>query len=72
MADPPRNIRTLFNSGKQLLQQVEGSHDIASSAYQENLRTAITTFEECRKLADNISLFSQNESLEDIASGDLQ
>ena len=72
MADSPQNMRTLFNSGNQLRQQLEISYDTSSSAYTENLQAAISTFSECRRLADEISLFSQNETLEDIASGDLQ
>lgn len=72
MADSPRSIRTLFNSGNQLRQQLETSYDTSSSTYSENLRAAISTFSECRRLADEISMFSQNETLEDVASGDLQ
>ncbi|KAI9877075.1 MAG: Immunoglobulin (CD79A) binding protein 1 [Pleopsidium flavum] len=72
MTDSPRNVRTLFDSGNRQRKQLESSYDANSSTYQENLRAAISTFEECRRLADEISLFSQNESLEDISSGDLQ
>ncbi len=72
MADSPRNIRALFSSGNHLRQEVEASYDINSSIYEENLRAALSTFEECRRLAGEISLFSQNETLDDISSGDLQ
>lgn len=72
MTDSPRNVRTLFDSGNRQREHLESSYDSNSSTYQGNLRAAISTFEECRRLADELSLFSQNESLEDISSGDLQ
>lgn len=72
MADSPHNIRTLFDSVNQLREQLETSDDTTSTTYLETFRAAISTFLECRRLADELSLFSQNESLEDIASGDLQ
>ena len=70
--DQPTNIRTLFASAKALRKQLNASPEPTSSAYQENLRAAITSFDECRKLADQIALFSPNETQDDISSGDLQ
>ena len=66
------NIRTLFKSGKAQRKQLESSPDTISALYQDNLQSAIAAFETCRTLADRISLFSQNETEEDISSGDLQ
>lgn len=70
--DPPRNVRSLFDLGNRQRKQLESSYDTNSPSYQETLRAAISTFEECRILADATSLFSPNENLEDISSGDLQ
>lgn len=71
MAESQTNIRTLFAKAKLLQKQLE-SLESTSQIYQENLQSAISTLEECRKLADKVSLFSPNESADDISSGDLQ
>ncbi|MCJ1252248.1 hypothetical protein MMC24_000052 [Lignoscripta atroalba] len=72
MTDPqPTNIKTLFTTAKGLRKQL-GSWGTTSETYQENLQSAIATFEECRRLADQVSLFSPNETEDDISSGDLQ
>jgi len=70
MAD--QNIRTLFRSAESKRDRVETSRDSSSPTYRENLAAAIATFEDCRQLADRLSLFSPNETLEDVATGDLQ
>ena len=67
-----QSIRMLFRSAEIKRDGVENVRDISSSAYRENIAAAIATFEECRMLADRLSLFSPNETLEDIATGDLE
>ena len=66
------SIRTLFASARSQRKQLEQSSDPTTTIYQENLQVAIATLEECRNTADRLSLFSPNETEEDIASGDLQ
>lgn len=66
------DIRTLFTSAKSQRKELESSADPTGYAYQENLQAAITSLEKCRKIADRISLFSPNETEDDIPSGDLQ
>lgn len=70
--DTDTNIRTLFTSAKNQRKELESFSEPTSSVYQENLQAAITSLEECRKIADRISLFSPNETEDDISSGDLQ
>jgi len=70
MAD--QSIKSLFSSAENQRQSIEASWDSNSSTYQENLASAITIYDDCLKLADRISLFSPNETLEDLVSGDLQ
>jgi hypothetical protein len=67
-----QNIRTLFRSAESKRDAVETYRDNSSSTYRENLAAAIATFVDCRQFADRLSLFSPNETLEDIATGDLQ
>ena len=70
--DTDINIRTLFTSAKTQRKELESFSDPTSSIYQENLQAAIKSLEGCRKIADRISLFSPNETEDDISSGDLQ
>lgn len=66
------NIRTVFASARDQRKQLESFPSSNSAVYQENLQAAIASLEECRKIADRVSLFSQNETEDDITSGDLQ
>ena len=71
MAESQSNIRSLFSRAQLLRRQLD-SLETTTQLYQENLQTAISTLEACRQLADNVSLFSPNETQDDISSGDLQ
>ena len=66
------NLRTLFASTRSQRKTIESGVEPDSVTYQENMHAAIATLEECRRLADSLSLFSSNETEDDIASGDLQ
>ncbi|TAQ86793.1 hypothetical protein B7494_g4870 [Chlorociboria aeruginascens] len=70
MAD--QSIRSLFYSAERQRKDIEQSWDSNTATYQQNLAAAIATYEECLQLSDRLSLFSPNETLEDITSGDLQ
>lgn len=70
MAD--QSIKSLFSSAELQRKDIESSWDSNTAAYQQNLVAAIATYEDCLQLADRLSLFSVNESLEDLTSGDLQ
>lgn len=67
-----QSIRVLFRTAESKREQVETFQYSSGSAFGESLTAAIAAFEECRQLADHLSLFSPNETLEDIATGDLQ
>ena len=71
------SIRTLFKAFQTRQKALESSPQPNRSQpdyalYQENLHAAIATLDECRKLADRLSLFSSNETKDDIASSDLE
>lgn len=72
MADSPQSLRSLFASGKAQRKALESAIGTSSSEYQENLQAAIATFEACQSLVGQASLFSRNETVDDIASGDLE
>lgn len=66
------SIRTLFTHAKSQRTDLESAPSTTSFAYQENLQAAIHSLETCRQIADRLSLFSSNETVEDLSSGDLQ
>ncbi|RKF64188.1 Uncharacterized protein C63.05 [Erysiphe neolycopersici] len=70
MAD--QSIKTLFNFGENHRKQLDSAWDSNSSEYQQSVSNAITNYEECLKLIDRLSLFSPNETLEDLTANDLQ
>lgn len=72
MATQPRSLRGFFAEAEQKRRSLEQSSSTVSETYQENLASAIVSFEECLKVANEVSLFSPNETLEDINSGDLE
>jgi immunoglobulin-binding protein 1 len=68
----PQNLRTLFASAEAQRKQLESAIETSSSAYQKSLGVVIATYDECRRFADDVSLFSPNETIDDVPSGDLQ
>jgi immunoglobulin-binding protein 1 len=70
--EEPKTIRALFLTAERLRNDLSASYDSNSPTYQENLTTAITTYESCLTLAEQVSLFSPNESLDDVSSSDIQ
>lgn len=67
-----QNIKSLFSSAERQRKDIEASWDSNTAEYQQNLAAAIKTYDDCLKLADRLSLFSPNETLEDVTSSDLQ
>ena len=72
MADEDRSLRSVHQEAEQKRNTLENSFDRNSSAFQDNLHSAIQLHERCLNIADQISLFSPNETLEDIGTADLQ
>lgn len=73
MADSEqRSLRSVYSDAEGKRQSIENSFDTNSASFQDSLTTAIQLYEECIKIAEQISLFSPNESLEDIGTADLQ
>ncbi|PSN62209.1 hypothetical protein BS50DRAFT_578056 [Corynespora cassiicola Philippines] len=71
-SEEPQSIRALFLRAERARQSLAATPDSNSPSYQENLLAAIATYEACLRAADQVSLFSPNETLDDISSGDLQ
>jgi immunoglobulin-binding protein 1 len=72
MADEPQSLRGLFSRAERGREDLSSSYESNTPTFQENLSAIIATYEECLKIAQQVSLFSPNETLEDISSSDLQ
>ncbi|KAI0396322.1 TAP42-like family protein [Xylariaceae sp. FL0594] len=69
--EEPMTLKSIFRSAEEKRLAVEGSYEMTSPTYQEDVAAALKSYEECIQIMDKISLFSRNESLEDIATSDL-
>ncbi|KAI0401012.1 TAP42-like family protein [Xylaria palmicola] len=71
MAEESRTLKSVFQSAEGKRLAVEASFEMTAPAYQEDVAAALKSYEECIHIIDKISLFSRNESLEDISTSDL-
>ncbi|KAI1335862.1 TAP42-like family protein [Xylariaceae sp. FL0016] len=71
MADEPRTLKSAFRTAEQKRLALEGSLDTTAPSYKDDLAQALHGYEECVEIIYKISLFSPNESLEDLATSDL-
>lgn len=72
MATPPQTLRGLFREAEDRRRSLNDFSSTVSDAFQENLASAITSYEASLKVANEVALFSPNETLEDINSRDLE
>jgi tetratricopeptide (TPR) repeat protein len=72
MADEQRSLRSVHTTAERNRSDLDARADSNSEAFQDKLSTTIKLYEECLEIAQRVSLFSPNESLEDINSTDLQ
>ncbi|KAJ5488934.1 hypothetical protein N7539_003824 [Penicillium diatomitis] len=67
-----QSLRSLFQSAKDAKAGLESRGDTNSQEYQDAVNTAIAKFGECQRQVSVLSLFSSNEPLDDISTGDVQ
>ncbi|KAI1916607.1 Type 2A phosphatase-associated protein 42 [Ophidiomyces ophidiicola] len=72
MDEEPKSLQILFSSAKAQKKSLESAPNTNDEAYQDQLDSTLQLFETCHKLIAKLSLFSPNESLEDITTADLQ
>ncbi|KAL8832794.1 MAG: hypothetical protein Q9170_004739 [Blastenia crenularia] len=70
--DQQSSLRSLFTTANNQRHKLAAIPDSSSSTYQDNLRSAIAVFNECRQLTERLAVLSPNETEDDIPSGDLQ
>ena len=71
MAEESQSLRSLFEEAERLRSTLDTFPNSNSSTFQEALAKSIERYERCAQAANHVSLFSPNESAEDVATGDL-
>lgn len=66
------SIRSLFDAADAAKEELRGPYDSNSGHYQQSLQTAITKYQKCKDLINQASIFSLNESLEELSTSDLR
>ena len=72
MSNEDQSIRGLFAKAERAREELGEAYEPNSPTYQENLEKTIATYIQCLKKTEDFSLFSPNETLEDISSSDIQ
>jgi hypothetical protein len=67
-----QSLRSLFTSAKEAKAALESRGDTNTESYRDAVNAAITKFHECQRQVSILSLFSSNESLDDVSTGDIQ
>ena len=65
-------LREKYDFAERLCKELDDLYDSRDKAYQENLLSAIAAYRECADLIERMSLFSANESLEEVATGEMR
>lgn len=70
--DENDTIRSLFDSGDALRQKLDQFPNSNTAEYQRTLSQALSKYLKCKNFINQASLFSLNESLDDVTSGDIR
>ena len=71
MADyEPNSLRTLFAAVCSLRKQLE-TLSSTSQQYHDAIQSALSRLQSCQELADSLSLFSSNETIDDVSTSDI-
>lgn len=70
--EEPQSLRSLFDSAKEQKNSLGSRGDTNTETYRDEVNAAISRFQECQRQVSILSLFSSNELLEDVSTGDLQ
>lgn len=69
--DEPRTLKSIFADAEEKRHALENTYEAASPRYKDDLSAAIDDYLECLQLISKLSIFSPNESVEDISTSDL-
>lgn len=71
MTDDSQSLRSLYDDAQRLRSSLDQTSGSSSIPFQDTLSQALALYEQCLKVSQQVSLFSPNESLEDVSTGDL-
>ncbi|KAK3318447.1 TAP42-like protein [Apodospora peruviana] len=69
--DEPRSLKEIFADADSKRLSLEQAHDTTSDSYTETVSAAVKGYQDCLRLINTFSIFSPNETLEDISTSDL-
>ncbi|KAL9071446.1 MAG: hypothetical protein Q9157_005459 [Trypethelium eluteriae] len=72
MDEEPQTLSGLTTDAEKRRAELESVINANTAAFQQNLSSAIAVYDRCLKVADQVSLFSPNETLEDVSSKDIE
>src|ERR1700712_1746769 len=72
MESNSRSLQEAFAEAESRRTKLDEYPSTSAPDYQAALVSTLSSYVECQQIIDRISLFSPNESLEDIASSELQ
>ncbi|GAM85066.1 hypothetical protein ANO11243_030690 [Dothideomycetidae sp. 11243] len=72
MDDEDVSLSSLFASAEINRQKLERLSNANVPAYQDLLQSTISSYLQCSNIADRVSLFSSNETLDDVSTSDIQ
>ena len=67
-----QTLRSVFSSAKEDKISLESRGDTNTEAYRDLVNATIAKFQECQRQVSVVSLFSSNESIDDLSTEDIQ
>lgn len=67
-----QSLKECFRDAEISRKNLENVPSFTTETSQTLVASAVSKYQQCLKIADQVSLFSPNELLEDVSSGDLQ
>ena len=67
-----QSLKSIFGDAENKRKLLDGISDRNSLEHQNTLIAAIRLYRDASKLADSLSIFSLNETIDDISTNDLQ
>lgn len=67
-----QNLRSVFSSAKEDKASLDSRGDTTTETYRDLVNATIAKFQECQRQVSIVSLFSSNESIDDLSTEDIQ
>ncbi|KAH9891486.1 type 2A phosphatase-associated protein 42 [Xylariomycetidae sp. FL2044] len=71
MSDEPRSLKSIFQAAERTRLGLLANHETNTPTFRDDLARALNLYQECLHIIQKVSLFSDNEAVDDIATSDL-